>query len=231
MGSEMCIRDSDEILMHIGYSSQFLDTLDFVGVFSDMSKRDSLKCFHQLQNAIRQLQNLSSSFFAVILQEGLKCFLREDPSIISIAVELNNILTSSNVSLEETIEELNIQIRYLVSDIQTSDNNSSSIKAVSKNIKSQYQTMVKKLSDTGNRSGDVRNDNMPTNSFEQGKMIFMAFNSLFDAVDIAMAEVKQTFASVGIPESWSIGIDSMAGKDTFMVKIGLTTHAPPLPKI
>ena len=181
-----------------------------------MSKRDSLRCFHQLQTAVKQLQNLSSSFFAVILQEGLKCFLREDPSIISIAVELNNILTSSNVSLEETIEELNIQIRYLVSDIETSDNNSKSIKAVSKNLRSQYQEMVKHLSDTGNRGGDVRNDNMATNSFEQGKMVFMAFNSLFDAVDFAMAEVKQTFASVGIPESWSIGIDSMAGKDTFI---------------
>lgn len=206
----------DEILMQIGYSSQFLDTLDYVGVFSDMSTRDSLKCCHQLQNAVKQLQNLSSSFFAVILQEGLKCFLREDPSIISIAVELNNILTSSNVSLEETIEELNIQIRYLVSGIETSDNNASSIKVVSKKIKSQYQAMVKTLSDTGNRSSDVRNDNMTNNSFEQGKMIFMAFNSLFDAVDFAMAEVKQTFASVGIPESWSIGIDSMAGKDFFI---------------
>ena len=205
----------DDILMQIGFASQFLDALDFLGVFSNPSDINEaygpLKCFNQFHHSVKQLQNLNSSFFTVILQEGLKGFLREDPSLFAIAVELNSIVSSAGISLEEAIEELNVQIRYRVSNIETSNDNSTSIVAVAKNIKAQYQTMVKKLSETGNWKGDVSGDKMTSGTFEQGKYLFLAFNSLFDDVDSAMTDVKKSFESIVIPDSWAIGIDSMTG--------------------
>ena len=210
----------DEVLMEIGTASQFLDTLDFLGVFSDTNGSDSTsdlcKCYHQFYDAIKQLQNLNSSFFSVILQEGLKCFLREDSSIISVALELNNIINSVGISLEDAIEELDVQIRYRISNIELSNDTSGSIVAVSKSMRSQFQLLIKKLSENGT-SKPESNENMATTSMEQGKRLFLAFNSLFDNVDAAMTEVKSTLKSIKIPETWSIGIDSIAGKDTHVI--------------
>ena len=205
----------DEIMMQNGYASQLMDAFDFIGVFSATqtpnSTSNSIKCLSQFDNAVKQLQNLNASFFAVILQEGLKCFLREDPSLISIAVELNDIVSSSELSLEDTIEELNIQIRYITSNIESSNQASTSAIAVANDIKDKYQKMVKRLSEGGSSNKDSKPDNLHSTAFEQGKMLFIAFNSLFDAVDNAMSEVKDTFSMEKINESWTIGIDAMSG--------------------
>ena len=69
----------DEILMKIGFCGQFLDFLDFLGTFPVSDDRVA-KCFSSSQNVIKQLQHLNNSFFAVIFQESLKCFQREEPS-------------------------------------------------------------------------------------------------------------------------------------------------------
>ena len=207
----------DELLMQIGFVSQFLDALDFLGIFPTMSGSNStskaLRCFAKFYHAIKQLQNLNASFFAVILHEGQKSFFREDPSAIAIAIELNNIISSSGLTLEETIEELNVHIRYLASNIESANETTTSTVAVAKNLKIQYQTMVKKLSETGNWKGELNIDTMAAATSEQGKMLFLAFNSLFEAVDSAMIEVKSSFASVEIPETWSVGIDTISGKN------------------
>ena len=203
----------DEILMEIGLASQFLDILDFLGVFTKSSGNDSmsnlLKCHHHSHNAIKQLQNLNSSFFVVILQEGLKCFLREDPSIITVALELNKIVSSVGISVEEAIEELDVQIRYRVTNMELS-NDTASVIDVSKTLRSQYQQLIKKLSETGTSKGEL-NEKISSTTLEQGKMLFLAFNSLFDSVDSSMKEVKTSLKSCQVPETWSFGIDSIAG--------------------
>ena len=71
--------------------------------------------------------------------------------------------------------------------------------------------MVKSLSEGGSSNKDAKPDNLHSTAFEQGKMLFIAFNSLFDAVDNAMSEVKDTFSMEKINESWTIGIDAMSG--------------------
>ena len=203
----------DEILMEIGFGSQFLDTIDFLGLFSETTSDGSmsslLKCYNHFHHAVKQLQNLNSSFFAVILQEGLKCFLREDPSIITVALELNKIVSSVGISVEEAIEELDVQIRYCVTNMELS-NDTASVIAVSKTLRSQYQQLIKKLNETGTSKGEL-NEKMSSTTIEQGKMLFLAFNSLFDSVDSSIKEVKTSLKSCQVPETWSVGIDSIAG--------------------
>ena len=201
----------DEILMDIGLSSRFLDTLDFLEILSNPNGNDAmsnlLRCYHQFHNAVNQLQNLNSSFFAVILQEGLKCFLREDPSIINVALELNNIVNTVEISVQDAIAELDVKIRYCISNMELS-NDVTSIVNTCRSLKARYQVMIKKFNETG--KGEF-NDNIPTSTIEQGKMMFLAFNSLFDNLDSAMTDVKTSLKSIEIPESWSIGIDTLAG--------------------
>ena len=80
----------------------------------------------------------------------------------------------------------------------------------SKALRSQYQLMIKKLSETGTSKGEL-NEKISSTTIEQGKMLFLAFNSLFDSVDSSVKEVRTSLKSCQVPETWSVGIDSIAG--------------------
>jgi hypothetical protein len=47
--------------------------LDFFGV-ADIGAKPALQCFVKADHVVRQLQALSSSFYGIILQEGIKSF-------------------------------------------------------------------------------------------------------------------------------------------------------------
>ena len=80
--------------MSVGYAQQFVDFVDFTGVFGgslqqlcnvNLDQLPAVKCFYAAQNVVKQLQRLNSSFFSVIFQEGLKAFQKEEPSGIIVS--------------------------------------------------------------------------------------------------------------------------------------------------
>lgn len=72
----------DELFMQMGLMNNLVDVGDCLGLFSDVDSD-----FHRAQNLIQKLhknvvdqfQHFNSNFFGIILQEGMKCFQREDP--------------------------------------------------------------------------------------------------------------------------------------------------------
>ena len=68
----------DDIHMQIGLVVQVLDTMDFLGVLP--SNLVAAQCLFKLNGVTKQLHHFNSSFFGIILQEGLKSFQREDPT-------------------------------------------------------------------------------------------------------------------------------------------------------
>ena len=69
----------DEIMLTVGYTSQFLDFVKSVGAGVEGTKAGA-GLFSLAHNVVKRLQHLSSSFFTVIFQEGIKCFQKEEPS-------------------------------------------------------------------------------------------------------------------------------------------------------
>ena len=65
----------------IGLMAQILHTMDILGLYP----QDSLsgKSLHKLHAVIKQLQTFNTSFFGIVLPEGLKSFQSEDPAGLS----------------------------------------------------------------------------------------------------------------------------------------------------
>lgn len=66
-----------------------------------------------MDQVVKQLQTLSGSFFAIIMQEGIKSFQREEPTTLGVAFQLNDMIGSAGISLQELIQELESHAAYL----------------------------------------------------------------------------------------------------------------------
>ena len=69
----------DDLKMENAVLHQVLDTSDFLGLF-DMSKSLAKKSLDLLKDLFEQMDNFNSSFYGVLLGEGIKLFQREDQS-------------------------------------------------------------------------------------------------------------------------------------------------------
>ena len=118
----------------VGQISQIFDAMDFLGLYPN--DIPSGKVLYKLQGAFKQLQHFNTSFFGIVLPEGLKSFQSEDPSgkdslhvfvfhqcllnsyffgffaVDSLAMELTEIVNEAGLSLEELIQELQVEVRY-----------------------------------------------------------------------------------------------------------------------
>ena len=77
----------DEILLTVTYCGNFMD---FVNKSTEMEigGGSGFYLYGLGMNVVKKLRHLSDSFFAVIFQEGLKCFQKEEPSAIALAIQV-----------------------------------------------------------------------------------------------------------------------------------------------
>ncbi len=66
------------VFLQVGQISQIFDAMDFLGLYPN--DIPSGKVLYKLQGAFKQLQHFNTSFFGIVLPEGLKSFQSEDPS-------------------------------------------------------------------------------------------------------------------------------------------------------
>lgn len=79
---------ADEIHMQVGLTAQVLDAMDFLGLApptggagtDDSPLAAAGRAVYKLQAVIKQLQHFNSSFFGIVLPEGIKAFQNEDPT-------------------------------------------------------------------------------------------------------------------------------------------------------
>ena len=79
----------DELFVEIGFCDQILQLMEKFLLFHE---KNSVNRFHTFINAIKHFKHLKGSYFAIILQEGLKNCQKEDSSL----EKVNIILISRN---------------------------------------------------------------------------------------------------------------------------------------
>lgn len=94
-----------------------MDLLDFYGLLDHQDPR--VECIQKLGGVVKSLQHFNSSYFGIVLQEGLKSFTREDPSVLAIAEQLNLYLEDTGYPIETLLQELDVKIRYTGADMNT----------------------------------------------------------------------------------------------------------------
>lgn len=148
----------DKIIMEIGYTCQ---VLNFMEIFN-LTEPTSVNLL-AVNNVLKQFKQLNGSYFAIILQEGLKNYQREDSSIEASAFNVQEIIDTAGVPLYQLILELE------------TGNSESAIKSADQ-IKTLYMDFIQKC-----------NQSTP---LTPGQMIVLAFNALCDNIDGALKGIE-----------------------------------------
>ena len=131
--------------------------------FKLIDKKGNVDKFHTYINVIKHFKHLNGSYFAIILQEGLKNFQREDSSMENAHQTITSIMESAGSEND---------FHDLIKGIEHSD-----LEKISKGelINERFTEMIQRL----NSNSGVLNS---------GEMIIMAMNALLENVDVAMGE-------------------------------------------
>ena len=147
----------DELFVEIGFCDQILQLMEKFQLFHE---KNSVNRFHAFINAIKHFKHLKGSYFAIILQEGLKNCQKEDSSLEKAHDLIDNMMN------QETIDDF----YNLIHDIEKAGNLDQIAKGES--IDDNFKEIMKKL----NTNSGILNS---------GEMIIMALNALLDNIDAA----------------------------------------------
>jgi PI-3-kinase-related kinase SMG-1 len=67
-----------------------------------------------LSNSIFSFQELNFNFHTIILPEALKTIQTEEPTVLAMAKELNDIITGVGCPLEDILAQLEMHLRYII---------------------------------------------------------------------------------------------------------------------
>merc|ERR1719266_1712716 len=95
----------DELLTEIGFCGH---VVDFMAKFNLVTDKHLSNCLTGFVNVYKQFKNLIGSYFAIILQEGLKNCQREDGAMEQAAKQINDIIKESDPEkFRDLIQNLN----------------------------------------------------------------------------------------------------------------------------
>lgn len=84
----------------------------------DASLPVAVECVRNANLLLADLQQLNFSFSTIILPDALKKIHSEDPSTLMMINELNAVIMSTPMQLNELLAQLEIHLRYLVMDME-----------------------------------------------------------------------------------------------------------------
>ena len=152
----------DELFVDIAVCDQVLKLMETFNLVD--KQRASVSKFHAFVEVIKHFKRLNGNYFAIILQEGLKSYQKEDSSMEQVHFDILKIMNGKAPFSEimKGMEESNLEMM-----------------AKGQAVYEDFNEMIQKLN---NNSG----------SLNSGEMIVMALNALLDNVDIAFGLNQNT---------------------------------------
>lgn len=78
----------------------------------------AFECLNACKSVFSDLKELLSNFQTIILPEAIKKIQAEEPSVLMMINELNNVVINTGMPLSELIAQLELHIRYVVMDME-----------------------------------------------------------------------------------------------------------------
>jgi len=169
----------DQLFLESGTLNTFLNTADMLNL---TGKSPHVSALESLSSVLSSLQQLRSSFCTIIMPEGLKNFLHEDASVVEIGLQVEEIISSGGLALEEVKHEARLHTRCCMLGME-----SPHLAAVelAGSMRHRYQQLIA-------TAGFA--ENMST-----GQMLLCAANSLFDKVDGEMNILREKVLAAPTP--------------------------------
>lgn len=150
-----------------------------------------LKCLRGSDCIYKGLQELNYNFHTIILPEAMKTIITEEPTVIRMIGELNEIIVSSGIPLGDILGQLEMHLRFTVMEMESPH---SMIQNVVNNMRLRFEALL-------SRPAEIQEPNQDE-ALTPGQMLLMGFNGLFEKLQMEGNALIATLSTLDIPSSW-----------------------------
>ncbi|XP_017781881.1 PREDICTED: serine/threonine-protein kinase SMG1 [Nicrophorus vespilloides] len=187
---KLASRDSDWFLDDISMTSaKAIELINILNIQNNIEEDSKLmkvvKGLHSANDLYKSLHELSFNFHTIILPESWKKIQSEEPTVLLMINDLNNMIVNIGVSLPDLVVQLE---KHLTCVIMEMDQNPT------------YEVIQNKISTLKMQYQLLLHSNTPTLS--PGKMLLMGFNGLFDKLNLEFDNLANILINLEIPACW-----------------------------
>ena len=150
-----------------------------------------LKCLKSADSIYKGLQELNYNFHTIILPEAMKTIITEEPTVMSMVNELDEIIISVGVPLGDILAQLEMHLRFTVMEMESPH---SVVQNLVAGMRVRFETLL-------SRPADVQELNQDE-TLTPGQMLLMGFNGLFEKLQMEGNALVMTLSTLDIPPCW-----------------------------
>ncbi|XP_015127883.1 serine/threonine-protein kinase SMG1 [Diachasma alloeum] len=158
----------------------------------DFSMSASLECLRSADEIYKGLQELNYNFQTIILPEALKTIITEEPSVMLMVNEVDEIILSTGIPLVEILNQLELHLRFTLMDMESPH---VLVQSLVSNVRLRFDALL-------SRQPELREVDQDSESLTPGQMLLMGFNGLFEKLQIEANALISTLGSLDIPACW-----------------------------
>ncbi|KYQ50767.1 Serine/threonine-protein kinase SMG1 [Trachymyrmex zeteki] len=149
------------------------------------------KCLRSADCIYKGLQDLNYNFQTIILPEAMKTIITEEPSVMRMISELDEIIILTGIPLGDILAQLEMHLRFTVMEMESPH---AVVQNIVNNIRLRFEALL-------SRQAEVQDLNQEE-SLTPGQMLLMGFNGLFEKVQMEGNALVTILSSLDIPMNW-----------------------------
>ena len=158
---------------------------------NDLQIPTVLKCLKSADCIYKGLQELNYNFHTIILPEAMKTVITEEPTVMRMVNELDEIIMSVGVPLGEILGQLEMHLRFTVMEMESPH---AVVQNLVANMRVRFETLLSRPADAQELNQDE--------TLTPGQMLLMGFNGLFEKLQMEGNALVTTLSSLEIPLCW-----------------------------
>lgn len=193
---DLTSRDGDWFLDEMRLMSSLIAEL--VTLIPDSHKANNdvkiplvLKCLKNADFIYKGLQELNYNFHTIILPEAMKTIIIEEPTVMRMVNELDEIILSAGVPLGEILAQLEMHLRFTVMEMESPH---SIVQSLVAQMRLRFENLLSRPAD----AQELHQDETLT----PGQMLLMGFNGLFEKLQMEGNTLVTTLSTLDIAPSW-----------------------------
>ncbi|KAG5310746.1 SMG1 kinase, partial [Acromyrmex insinuator] len=149
------------------------------------------KCLRSADCIYKGLQDLNYNFQTIILPEAMKTIITEEPSVMRMISELDEIIILTGIPLGDILAQLEMHLRFTVMEMESPH---AVVQNIVNNIRLRFEALL-------SRQAEVQDLNQEE-SLTPGQMLLMGFNGLFEKVQMEGNALVAILSTLDIPMNW-----------------------------
>lgn len=149
-------------------------------------------CLKGADAIYKGLQELNYNFHMIILPEALKTIITEEPSVLMMVNEVDEIILSIGIPLGEILTQLEMHLRFTLMDM---DSPHAIVQSLVTNVRQRFDALL-------SRTTEIRDITQDSELLTPGQMLLMGFNGLFEKLQVEGNALVATLSTLDIPTCW-----------------------------